>query len=110
MKLIKCIVRSDVVDATADALKDLDVSGLTVTHVGGRGRQAHPTGVHRCLEYEIRFLPKVMIDVVVADYMVDHVVRVVCETARTGKHGDGRVFVLPVDEAYTIRTRAGGPD
>ena len=110
MKLVKCIVRLDKVEVTTDALKQIDLSGVTVTHVGGRGRCANPKGVFRSREYEIRYMPQMMIDVVVADYMVDDVVRIVMETARTGRNGDGRVFVMPVEEAYTIRTRAGGPD
>jgi len=110
MKLVKCIVREGKVEETTDALKRLDVSGLTVTHVAGRGRGRNPTAVFRCSEYEIPYRPEMMIDMVVADYMVDDVVRTVIETARTGEKGDGRVFVIPVEEAYSIRTRAGGPD
>jgi nitrogen regulatory protein PII len=110
MKLVKCIVREDKVQETTDALKEFDVSGVTVTHVRGRGRQKNPTAVHRGREYEIPYLPQMMIEMVVADYLVDDVVRAVIETARTGARGDGRVFVMPVEEAYTIRTRAGGPD
>ena len=83
MKLVKCIVREDKVDETTDALKQIDVSGFTVSHVGGRGRHPNPTACWRGLEYEIRYLPRMMLDVVVADYMVDDVVRVVMETART---------------------------
>jgi nitrogen regulatory protein P-II 1 len=110
MKLVKCIVRAHKVDETTDALKQLDVSGVTVTQVGGRGRQAHPMRVWRGSKYEIRYLPQMMIDVVVADCEVEDVVRTVIETARTGAKGDGRVFVIPVEEAYSVRTRAGGPD
>jgi nitrogen regulatory protein P-II 1 len=64
----------------------------------------------RCHLYEIPYRPEMMIDVVVADYIVDDVVKTVLEAARTGEQGDGRVFVIPVEEAYTIRTRCGGPD
>ena len=110
MKLIKCIVRPGKADETTDALKQLDLSGLTVSLVGGRGQQRTVKEFYRCVEYEPRYLPQMMIDVVVADDMVDDVVRIVLETARTGERGDGRVFVVPVEEAYTIRTRAGGPE
>ena len=110
MKLVKCIVRPDKGYDTTDARKQFDVSGVTVTGVGGRGRRATPKGSYRCCEYDIRYMPQMMIDVVVADYVVDDVVRVVMEAARTGEKGDGRVFVIPVEEAYTIRTRAGGPE
>jgi nitrogen regulatory protein P-II 1 len=110
MKLVKCIVRTDKVEETTDALQRLDVSGVTVTQVGGHGRRANPTATFRFQEYEIRYWPQMMIDVVVADYLVEDVVRIVMETARTGERGDGRVFVMPVEEAYSVRTRAGGPD
>jgi nitrogen regulatory protein PII len=110
MKLVKCIVREAKVEATTDALRQLDVSGLTVTHVGGRGRGKNPTVVFRCSEYEMPYRHEMMIDLVVADSIVDDVVKTVMEAARTGHQGDGRVFVIPVEEAYTIRTRCGGPD
>jgi nitrogen regulatory protein P-II 1 len=107
---VKCIVRTHKVEETTDALKRLDISGLTVTYVGGRGRSPNPTGVFRSTPYEIRYMPQMMIDVVVDDYLVDEVVRTVLESARTGERGDGRVFVIPVEEAYTVRTRAGCSD
>jgi nitrogen regulatory protein PII len=110
MKLVKCIVREHKVDETTDALKQIDLSGVTVTMVQGSGRAANPTIVCMGQRYEPRYVPEMMIDVVVADHMVEDVVRVVMKTAHTGKRGDGRVFVVPVEEAYTIRTRAGGPD
>jgi nitrogen regulatory protein PII len=110
MKLVKCIVRTYKVDETTDALKQLDVSGVTVTHVGGRGRRPNPMALFRCSKYEIRYLPQMMIDVVVADDLVEDVVRTVMETARTGETGDGRVFVIPVEEAYGVRTRARESD
>jgi nitrogen regulatory protein PII len=110
MKLVKCIVRTYKVEETTDALKQLDVSGLTVTQVGASGRRANPTAVFRFNKYQIRYVPQMMIDVVVADCVVNDVVRTVMEKAHTGERGDGRVFVIPVDEAYSVRTRAGGPD
>jgi nitrogen regulatory protein PII len=109
MKLVKCIVRSLKADEVADALKALDVSGLTVTEVRGRGRKKL-TLVYRGFEQEARALPQTMIDVVVPEYLVDDVVRIVMDTAHTGQMGDGRIFVMPIDEAYTIRTRSGGFD
>jgi len=110
MKLVKGIVQTYKVEETTDALKQLDVSGVTVTQVGGRGRKANPRGVFRFHEYEIRYMPQMMIDVVVADDLVDDVVRTVMEVARTGEAGDGRVFVIPVEEAYGVRTRARESD
>ena len=110
MKLVKCIIREDKVDETTDALKEIDVSGVTLTPVLGRGRGPNPKALYRGSAYEIRHMPKMMLDVVVSDDSVDDVVRIVMRAARTGKRGDGRVFVIPVEDAYTIRTRAGGPD
>lgn len=110
MKLVKCIVRTYKVEETTDAFKRIDLPGVTVTQVGGHGRGANPKGVWRGNEYEVRYLPHMMIDVVVADYMVDDVVRIALGAARTGEPGDGRIFIMPVEEAYSIRTRAGGAD
>jgi nitrogen regulatory protein PII len=110
VKLVKCIVREDKVDVTTDALKELDVSGVTVTHVLGRGRREMPKVAWRGCEYEMRHQPQMMIDIVVDDYLVDDIIRIVMDVARTGGRGDGRIFVMPVEEAYTIRTRAGGVD
>jgi nitrogen regulatory protein P-II 1 len=109
MKLVKCIVRTLKADDIADALRAIDVSGVTVTDVRGRGRKKL-TLVYRGREQEARFLPQTMIDVVVPDYLVDDVVRIVMDTAHTGQMGDGRIFVLPIEESYTIRTRTGGFD
>src|SRR5436190_1587335 len=98
------------VDETTNALKELDLSGVTVTRVGGRGRTPMPKQMYWYNGYELSVLAQTMIDIVVQDEMVDAVVRTVMTAARTGEHGDGRIFVIPVEEAYTIRTRAGGPD
>ena len=108
MKLIKCVVREEKVDETTKALKALDLSGLTVSRVQGHGLREEATEVYRGVLYRVSLLPKMMIDVVAPDDLVDEVVRVVTETARTGAVGDGRIFVMPVEEAYTIRTRQGG--
>ena len=110
MKLIKCIVRTYRADETMDALRDIDLSGFTVTEVGGSGRAENPTTSMGGRRLELRYVPKTMIDVLVADHEVDDVVRIVMDKAHTGKRGDGRVFIIPVEEAYTIRTRAGGLD
>ncbi len=110
MKLVKCIVRTHKADETIDALKEIDLSGFTVTEVGGSGRAENPKVSWAGRRSELRYVPQTMIDVLVADHVVDDVVRIVMDKARTGKQGDGRVFIIPIDEAYTIRTRAGGPD
>jgi nitrogen regulatory protein PII len=104
MKLVKAIVRPNKVDDVRDALEKLSMPGMTVTDVRGHGRQKGHTAVYRGKEYEVSLLPKVEIEVVVGDDMVEEVVAAVVRAARTGEIGDGRVFVLPVAEAYNIRT------
>ena len=104
MKLVKAIVRPNKVDDVRDALEKLSMPGMTVTDVRGHGRQKGHTAVYRGKEYEVSLLPKVEIEVVVGDDMVEEVVAAVVRAARTGEIGDGRVFVLPVEEAYNIRT------
>ena len=107
MKLVKCIVRRDLVAEATCALERFGASGVTVTEVRGRGKRTRPKGEYRGVEYE-RYLPMSMIDVIVADDLVDDVVRVVINCARTGEFGDGRVLVMPIEEGYTIRTRQCG--
>lgn len=104
MKLIKAIVRPNKVDDIKDALDKLHVSGMTVTEVRGHGRQKGHTAVYRGKEYNVSLLPKMQIEVVVADDLLDSVVQAVITAARTGEIGDGRVFVLPVEQNYHIRT------
>jgi nitrogen regulatory protein PII len=104
MQLIKCIARPDKVDAIKEALSSLGVSGMTVTEVRGHGRQKGHPAVYRGREYAIDLLPKIQIETVVPDPMVDDVVRAVIKVARTGEIGDGRVFVTPVTHSYKIRT------
>ena len=107
MKLVKCIVRPDFVAEATSALEKLGVSGITVTEVRGRGRRTRPIGDFRGVEYE-RFLPMSMIDVIASDDLVDDIVQVVIDHTRTGEFGDGRVLVMPIEEAYSIRTRQCG--
>ena len=104
MKLIKAIVRPNKVDDIKDALDKLHVSGLTVTEVRGHGRQKGHTAVYRGKEYNVSLLPKMQIEVVLADELLDQAVQAIIEAARTGEIGDGRVFVLPVEHGYHIRT------
>jgi nitrogen regulatory protein PII len=104
MKLVKSIVRPNKVDEVRDALEKLSVGGMTVTEVRGHGRQKGHTAIYRGKEYDVTLLPKVEIEVVVADGMVDEVIQAVIKAARTGEIGDGRVFVLPVEHSYNIRT------
>ena len=104
MKLIKSIIRPNKVDDVREALEKLSVSGLTVTDVRGHGRQKGHTAMYRGREYSVTLLPKVEIEVVVPDDVVEDVIRAIVTAARTGEIGDGRVFVLPVEQGYNIRT------
>jgi nitrogen regulatory protein PII len=104
MKLIKSIVRPNKVDDVRAALEKLNLGGMTVTEVRGHGRQKGHTAIYRGKEYDVTLLPKVEIEVVVDDDVVDEVIQAVIRAARTGEIGDGRVFVLPVEHSYNIRT------
>jgi nitrogen regulatory protein PII len=106
MKLIKSIVRPHKVDDVREALEKLSISGMTVTDVRGHGRQKGHTAVYRGKEYSVSLLPKVEIEVVVPDNVVEDVIEAIMAAARTGEIGDGRVFVLPVEQSYNIRTGA----
>jgi nitrogen regulatory protein PII len=104
MKLIKTIIRPNKVDDVKDALAALGIAGMTVTEVRGHGKQKGHTAIYRGKEYNVSLLPKMEIDVVVADSIADEAIKAIVEAARTGEIGDGRVFVLPVLESYRIRT------
>jgi nitrogen regulatory protein PII len=104
MKLIKSIIRPNKVEEVRDALEKLSISGLTVSDVRGHGRQKGHTAVYRGKEYSVTLLPKVEVEVVVPDTMVDDAIKAITAAARTGEIGDGRVFVLPVEQGYNIRT------
>jgi len=104
MKLIKSIVRPNKVDEVKDALEKLGISGMTVTEVRGHGKQKGHTAIYRGKEYNVSLLPKMQVEVVVADSVVDDAIKAIVAAARTGEIGDGRVFVLPVGESYRIRT------
>ena len=104
MKLIKTIIRPNKIDDVRDALESMGVPGMTVTEVRGHGRQKGHTAIYRGKEYNVSLLPKVEIEVVVADGIVEDVIRTIVNAARTGEIGDGRVFVQPVEHSYNIRT------
>ena len=104
MKLIKSVVRPNKVDDVRDALEKMNIPGMTVTEVRGHGRQKGHKAVYRGREYDVSLLPKTMIEMVVGDNMADDVVRIVMEAARTGDIGDGRIFVLDIEEGHNIRT------
>ena len=104
MKLIKAIVRPNKVDEVKEQLSKLSISGMTVTEVRGHGKQKGHTAVYRGKEYDVSLLPKMEIEVVVQDSVVDEVIGAIVQAARTGEIGDGRVFVIPVEQSYRIRT------
>ncbi len=104
MKLIKSIVRPNKVDEVKDALEKLGISGMTVTEVRGHGQQKGHTAIYRGKEYNVSLLPKMQIEVVVSDSIVDDAIKAIVQSAKTGEIGDGRVFVLPVEQTYKIRT------
>src|SRR5258705_12658505 len=104
MKLLKSIVRPNKVDEVKDALAKLNIAGMTVTEVRGHGKQKGHTAIYRGKEYNVSLLPKMEIEVVVADSIADEAIKAIVQAARTGEIGDGRVFVLPVAESYRIRT------
>jgi nitrogen regulatory protein PII len=104
MKLIKAIVRPNKVDDIKDALGKVNISGMTVTEVRGHGRQKGHTAIYRGKEYNVSLLPKMEVEVVVTDDLVDAAIQAIMGAARTGEIGDGRVFVIPVEHGYNIRT------
>jgi nitrogen regulatory protein PII len=104
MKLIKAIVRPNKVDDVREALQKLNISGMTVTEVRGHGKQKGHTAIYRGKEYNVTLLPKMEVEVVVDDGAVDDAVKAIIQTARTGEIGDGRVFILPVEQSFRIRT------
>jgi nitrogen regulatory protein P-II 1 len=110
MKLIVGIIKPFKLDDVKDALKDLGVAGLTVSDVQGFGRQRGHTEVYRGAEYTIDFVPKVRIEILVDDGDVQRVTDKLVETARTGKIGDGKVWVIPVESVTRIRTGEAGSD
>ena len=104
MKKIEAIIKPFKLEEVKDALSELGIEGMTVTEVKGFGRQKGHTEIYRGSEYTVDFLPKVKIEVVVADDLVGRVVESVVKAAKTGKIGDGKVFVVPLDEVVRIRT------
>lgn len=110
MKKVEAIIKPFKLDDVKDALHEVGVSGMTVTEVKGFGRQKGHTELYRGAEYVIDFLPKVKIEVVVEDSLVDAVVEAIASAARTGRIGDGKIFVSSINDAIRIRTGDRGPD
>jgi nitrogen regulatory protein P-II 1 len=110
MKLVTAIVKPFVLEDVKGALEQIGVLGMTVSEVQGYGRQKGHTEVYRGAEYSVDFVPKVRVEVVTDDTLVDKVVDAVVEAARTGKIGDGKVWVTPVDSVIRVRTGERGAD
>ena len=108
MRKIESIIRPHLLDAVKDALQEVGIAGLTISEVKGFGRQKGHTETYRGSEYKIDFLPKVKIEVVLPDEMVDLAIDAILKTAKTGKFGDGKIFVIPVEEVIRIRTSERG--
>lgn len=110
MKKIEAIIKPFKLEDVKEALKDVGVQGLTVTEVKGFGRQKGHTELYRGAEYVIDFLPKIKLEIVVSEDHVTKVVEAVTESAKTGKIGDGKIFIFPMDEVIRIRTGERGED
>jgi nitrogen regulatory protein P-II 1 len=108
MKLLKCVVRPNALEKVKEALSGLGIMGMTVSEVKGFGRQKGHKEVYRGAEYIIDFTPKVEIEIVVKDDLVQQAVSAVRDAAHSGKIGDGKIFVVPVDEVVRIRTGETG--
>jgi nitrogen regulatory protein P-II 1 len=108
MKKLEAIIKPFKLDDVREALSEAGVSGLTVTEVKGFGRQKGHTELYRGAEYVVDFLPKVKIELVVADSLVDRCIEAITKAARTGKIGDGKIFVCPVEQVVRIRTGETG--
>ena len=110
MKKIEAIIKPFKLDDVKDALHDVGVSGITVAEVKGFGRQKGHTELYRGAEYVIDFLPKVKVEVVLEDSMVERAVEAIQQAAHTGRIGDGKIFITSIDEVIRIRTGERGPD
>ena len=110
MKKVEAIIRPFRIDDVREALAEIGVKGMTLTEVKGYGRQKGHTELYRGSEYQIDFLPKIKIEVIVADRLVDKVVDTIVKAARTGQVGDGKIFVSPVDDVIRVRTEESGED
>ena len=104
MKLIKAIIKPFKLEAVKEALSEIGVEGMTITEVKGFGRQKGHTEIYRGSEYTVDFLPKVLVDIAISDDRVADCIESIRKSAMTGKIGDGKIFVLPVEEAVRIRT------
>jgi nitrogen regulatory protein P-II 2 len=110
MKLVSAIIKPFKLDDVREALSEIGVQGITVTEVKGFGRQKGHTELYRGAEYVVDFLPKVKLEVAVNDDLLEQVIEAISKAANTGKIGDGKIFVYPLEQAVRIRTGETGPD
>ena len=110
MKLVTAIIKPFKLDDVREALSEIGVQGVTVTEVKGFGRQKGHTELYRGAEYVVDFLPKVKIEAAIDDGLLDQVVEAISKAANTGKIGDGKIFVSPLEQVIRIRTGESGPD
>ena len=110
MKKIEAVIKPFKLDEVKDALHELGVQGLTITEARGFGRQKGHAELYRGAEYIVDFLPKVKIEIVLDDALIDRAVDAIVRAARTGRIGDGKIFVLPVEDVIRIRTGERGAD
>ena len=108
MKKVEAIIRPHLLDAVRSALQDVEIIGMTISEVQGYGRQRGHTETYRGTEYQIEFVPKVKLEVIIPDDVEEFAVSAIMRTARTGKFGDGKIFVIPVDDVIRIRTGERG--
>lgn len=108
MKKIEAIIKPFKLDEVKDALNSLGIKGMTVTEVKGYGRQKGHTEIYRGAEYVVDFIPKIKMEIIVPDEQVDMVVDAIVKVARTGKIGDGKIFVVPVEKVIRVRTGETG--
>jgi len=110
MKLVEAVIKPFKLDEVKDALNDIGIEGITVSEVKGFGRQKGHTELYRGAEYVVDFIPKIKIEIAITDDLVAKVVETIQTAARTGRIGDGKIFVLPLEEALRIRTGEKGDD
>ena len=110
MKLVTAIIKPFKLDEVRESLSEVGITGLTVTEIKGFGRQRGHTELYRGAEYVVDFLPKIRVEVAVADGQVEAVIESIIEAARTGKIGDGKIFVTPLDQVVRIRTGEQGDE
>jgi nitrogen regulatory protein P-II 1 len=110
MKLIEAVIKPFKLDEVKDALNEIGIEGITVSEVKGFGRQKGHTELYRGAEYVVDFIPKIKLEIAISDEMVTKVIETIQNTAKTGRIGDGKIFVLPLEDAVRIRTGEAGSD